>query len=113
LALDGNALKKTFDAFNDFKARQFLSAFATDSALVLAHIEIDQKSNEIPAAQKLFEEIALANRLVTLDAMRCKKTFEAAAVNADLIVQLKENQPSLHGRVEDQCRKEPPPWTRK
>ena len=87
--------------------------FATDSALVLAHIEIDQKSNEIPAAQKLFEEIALANRLVTLDAMRCKKTFEAAAVNADLIVQLKESQPSLHGRVEDQCRKEPPPWTRK
>jgi len=50
-----------------------LSAFATDSALVLAHIEIDEKSNEIPAAQKLFEEIDLANRVVALDAMHCQK----------------------------------------
>jgi hypothetical protein len=75
LALDGKALKKSFDAFNDAKARQVLSAFATDSALVLAHIEIDEKSNEIPAAQKLFEEIDLANRVVTLDAMHCQKNF--------------------------------------
>jgi hypothetical protein len=36
-----------------------------------------------------------------------KKTFEAAAANAHLIVQLKENQPSLHGRVKDHCRKAP------
>ena len=75
LALDGKALKKSFDAFNDAKARQVLSAFATDSALVLAHIEIDEKSNEIPAAQKLFEEIDLANRVITLDAMHCQKNF--------------------------------------
>jgi len=73
LALDGKALKNSFDAFNDAKARQVLSAFATDTALVLAHIEIDEKSNEIPAAQKLFAEIDLANRVVTLDAMHCQK----------------------------------------
>src|SRR5260370_37868386 len=51
LALDGKALRGSFDAFNDAKARQILSAFATDTALVLAHIEIDEKSNEIPALQ--------------------------------------------------------------
>ncbi len=32
-------------------------------------------TNEIPAAQKLFAEIDLANRVVTLDAMHCKKNF--------------------------------------
>jgi len=37
-----------------------------------------------------------------------KKTFEAAAAaNAHLIVQLKENQPTLCGRVEAHCRKAP------
>ena len=41
LAFDGKALKGSFDAFNDAKARQILSAFAVDTALVLAHIEID------------------------------------------------------------------------
>ena len=73
LAIDGKVLKGSFDAFNDARAKQMLSAFATDTALVLAHIEIDEKSNEIPAAQKLLEELDLAGRIVTLDAMHCQK----------------------------------------
>jgi len=73
LAFDGKALKGSFDAFNDAKARQILSAFATDTALVLAHIEIDEKSNEIPAVQKLLEELDVAGHIVTLDAMHCQK----------------------------------------
>ena len=73
LALDGKALKGSFDAFNDVKAKQVLNAFATDTALVLAHIEIDEKSNEIPAAQKLLEELDVADHIVTLDALHCQK----------------------------------------
>ena len=73
LAFDGKVLKGSFDAFNDVKARQMLSAFAVDTALVLAHIEIDEKSNEIPAVQKLLEELDVAGRIVTLDAMHCQK----------------------------------------
>jgi DDE_Tnp_1-associated len=73
IALDGKALKGSFDAFNDAKAGQILSAFAADTALVLAHIEIDEKSNEIPAAQKLLEELDVAGHVLTLDAMHCQK----------------------------------------
>jgi hypothetical protein len=79
LAFDGKALtlrqalRGSFDAFNDAKARQILSAFAVDTALVLAHIEIDEKSNEIPAVQKLLEELDVAGHIVTLDAMHCQK----------------------------------------
>jgi len=73
LAFDGKVLKGSFDAFNDAKARQVLSAFAADTALVLAHIEIDEKSNEIPAVQKLLEELDVAGHIVTLDAMHCQK----------------------------------------
>jgi len=73
LAFDGKALKGSFDNFNGLKARQVLSAFAVDTALVLAHIEIDEKSNEIPAVQKLFEELGVAGHIVTCDAMHCQK----------------------------------------
>jgi len=73
VAFDGKALKGSFDRFNDAKAKQLLSAFAVDTALVLAHIEIDDKSNEIPAVQKLFEELDLAGHIVTCDAMHCQK----------------------------------------
>jgi hypothetical protein len=73
IGIDGKTLRRSFDAMNDVKAKQVLNAFATDTLLVLAHIEIDEKSNEIPAAQKLFEELDLAGCIVTLDAMHCQK----------------------------------------
>ncbi len=73
LALDGKVLRGSFDAFNDSRAKQVLSAFAVDTALVLAHVEIDEKSNEIPAAQKLLEELDVAGHIITLDAMHCQK----------------------------------------
>jgi hypothetical protein len=73
IAFDGKTLKGSFDNFNDMKARQVLSAFATDTALVLAHIDIDEKSNEIPAVQKLLAELDLAGCVVTCDAMHCQK----------------------------------------
>jgi hypothetical protein len=73
IAFDGKALKGSFDNFKDAKARQVLSAFAVDTALVLAHIEISEKSNEIPAVQKLLEELDVAGHIVTCDAMHCQK----------------------------------------
>lgn len=73
IAFDGKTLKASFDNFNDIKAKQVLSAFAVDTALVLAHIEIDEKSNEIPAVQKLLQELDLAGYIVTCDAMHCQK----------------------------------------
>jgi hypothetical protein len=63
IAFDGKTLKASFDAFNDIKARQVLSA----------HIEIDEKSNEIPAVQKLLQELDVAGHIVTCDAMHCQK----------------------------------------
>jgi hypothetical protein len=98
LAFDGKALKSNFDAFNAVKARQMLGAFAGDTALVPAHIEIEEKPNEIPAVQKLLEELDVAGEIITLHATQ---TFEAAAeAQAHLIVLLKDNQPTLCREVE-------------
>jgi hypothetical protein len=74
IAIDGKTLRGSFDNFNDRSAAQVLSAFATDTDLVLAHIEIDEKSNEIPAAQKLLAELGVPDGIfVTLDALHCQK----------------------------------------
>jgi hypothetical protein len=73
IAFDGKTLRASFDNFNDAKAKQMLSAFAVDTALVLAHVEIDEKSNEIPAVQKLLHELDVAGCIVTCDAMHCQK----------------------------------------
>src|SRR5206468_12972980 len=74
IALDGKTLRGSFDNFRDRAASQVLSAFATDTSLVLAHIDVPEKSNEIPAAQTLLAELGVADgAIVTLDALHCQK----------------------------------------
>jgi hypothetical protein len=76
VALDGKTLRGSFDAFHDRAAAQVLTAFATDTALVLAHVDVAEKSNEIPAAQALLAELGIADgALVTLDAIHCQKNI--------------------------------------
>jgi hypothetical protein len=76
IALDGKTLRGSFDRFHDRAAAQVLSAFATDTALVLAHIDITEKSSEIPAAQTLLAELGVAHgAIVTLDALHCQKNI--------------------------------------
>ncbi len=74
IALDGKTLRGSLDNFNDRAAAQILSAFATDTSLVLAHVDIAEKSNEIPAAQALLAELGVqGGTIVTLDAIHCQK----------------------------------------
>jgi hypothetical protein len=73
IAVDGKALKGSFDAMADQRAAQVLSAFTHTQQLILGHVSIQAKSNEIPAAQQLIEELGLRGRVFTLDAEHCQK----------------------------------------
>ncbi len=73
VAIDGKTLRRSFDNFLDRRAAHILSAFASDKALVLGHLECDEKSNEIPAVQTLLASLALTGSVVTVDAMHCQK----------------------------------------
>ena len=69
----------------------------------LAHEVIDEKSNEIPAAQALIAAMGLSDRVFTLErqAYTAEKTFEIArGTGNELIVQVKANQPGLLQRCE-------------
>ena len=52
-----------------------MTAFASASAIVLAHTEIDDKSNEIPAAQQMIRDLGLTGVIFTADAMHCQKNL--------------------------------------
>ncbi len=76
IALDGKTLRGSFDRFHDRTAAQVLSAFATDTMLVLAHVDIAEKASEIPAAQALLADLGVARgAIVTLDALHCQKNI--------------------------------------
>ena len=78
IACDGKVLRGSFDHFNDQKAIQILSAFTSDSHIILAHEEIAEKTNEIPTAQALMEKLALSGYIFTFDALHCQKNAESS-----------------------------------
>jgi len=94
---DGKVLRGSYDNLNDIKSLQILSAFVGSCGIILGHEEIEKKSNEIPAAQKLIEELGLSDRIFTFDALHCQeKTFQAVVETGnDAIVQVKKNQKIL------------------
>jgi hypothetical protein len=75
IALDGKVLRGSFDRFQDQKAAQILSAFCQPEHLILGPLPVSHKTNEIPVAQQLIEELGLNGCLYTLDALHCQKNF--------------------------------------
>src|SRR3954464_5530150 len=83
IALDGKALRGSFDHLNDRTAAHVLSAFASDAALILAHQEVAGAPGEIPAVPTLMEDLGLTGVLFTADALHCQKdSFPRAAAMA-------------------------------
>jgi len=97
IGCDGKVLRGSFDHFKDHKAVQILSAFVSDSHLILAHEEIATKTNEIPMAQALMKKLGLSGYIFTFDALHCQeKTLQIAKESGnEAIVQVKGNQKTL------------------
>nr|VFK05656.1 MAG: DDE_Tnp_1-associated [Candidatus Kentron sp. H]VFK06450.1 MAG: DDE_Tnp_1-associated [Candidatus Kentron sp. H]VFK09665.1 MAG: DDE_Tnp_1-associated [Candidatus Kentron sp. H] len=73
IAVDGKALCGSFDRFQDREAGQILSAFCQNEQLILGHLPVSTKTNEIPVARQLIEELGLKKCVYTLDALHCQK----------------------------------------
>jgi len=78
IAVDGKTLRGSFDAFADRKAAHMLSALRQCDRIVLGHLLVEEKSNEIPAAPQLIEALGLKGCVFTLDAAHCQKNFSSA-----------------------------------
>ena len=106
LSVDGKesrgSKRKTGDC-GEVRALQTLNVYSADYGICLAQRFIEEKTNEIPAAQELLKLIDLKGSVVTADAMNCQK--ETAAVIAesrgDYVLALKGNQPLFYQEVKD------------
>jgi predicted transposase YbfD/YdcC len=103
IAIDGKALRRTFDRARGLGALRLVSAWATANGLTLGQVAVDAKSNEVTAIPRLIELLDLRGCVVTIDAAGCQKEVAAQIVaqEADYVLALKENQPTLYGQVAD------------
>jgi predicted transposase YbfD/YdcC len=102
VAIDGKTAKGSYDREAGSKALHLVSAWATEHRLVLAQTKVQDKSNEITAIPALLEVLDIAGCIVTLDAMGTQKTIaqQIQAAQADYILTLKANHPTLFQQVE-------------
>src|SRR5450631_4686383 len=113
IAIDGKTARRTHDHRKGLKALHTLSAYATSARLTLALLSVPEKTNEITAIPDLLDHLAetkqLAGALVTIDAMGCQVEIadKIVAHEADYLLALKGNQPTLEADVVDYFRTAP------
>ena len=101
VALDGKTLRRSYDRAEGQSALHLVSAWAEERRLVLGHVAVDDKSNEIAAVPKLLEMLSLRGKVVTADAMHCQRQMaqQVVAQGGDYALALKGNQGTLHDDV--------------
>jgi predicted transposase YbfD/YdcC len=102
VAIDGKALRRSFDKGTAKRAIHMVSAWATANGVVLGQRKVDAKSNEITAIPELLDLLALTGCIVTIDAMGCQRAIAQKIVvqGADYVLALKGNQPTLEQAVQ-------------
>src|SRR6267154_1439000 len=101
VAIDGKTSRRSHNRKTGQKALHLVSAFATNSRLVLGQEAVDEQSNEITAIPALVERLDLEGALVSIDAMGCNPNIAQSILDAkaDYLLAVKDNQPTLHADI--------------
>ena len=73
IAVDGKAICSTSEAGKPHSALQILTAYLTESGVVLGQKSIHEKTNEIPVFQEMLDFLDVEGKTITADAMHCQK----------------------------------------
>jgi predicted transposase YbfD/YdcC len=102
VAIDGKVVRRSHDRGAGRSPIDLVSAWASETRLVLGQLAVADASNEIPVVPALLELLALDGAVVTLDAMHTQTATAQTirARGADYVLALKTNQPLTHATVE-------------
>ncbi len=101
IAIDGKALRGSFDKASAQSAIHMVSALATSTKLVLGQEKVSEKSNEITAIPQLLDLLCLEGAIVSIDAMGTQRSIaeKIRDKKADYVLALKGNQGLLHDDI--------------
>lgn len=102
IAVDGKAIRSTSKKGKPHSALQILTAYMTESGVVLGQEAIDKKTNEIPIFQEMLNSLDVKDKTITADAMHCQKETCKKIIDkgGNYVFGLKENQKVFHDDVE-------------
>jgi predicted transposase YbfD/YdcC len=106
IAIDGKTSRRSHDRGADKAPLHLVSAFATTSRLVLGQQAVADKTNETTAIPVLLERLAendgLKGALVSIDAIATNAAIATTIrdAQADYLLAVKANQPTLRSEIE-------------
>lgn len=103
VALDGKTLRRSHDRTNGREALQLVSAWVSAHHLFLGHQAVPDGGSEIATLPQLIDLLDLQHAIVTIDAAgtQADVTQRLVEQEADYVVTLKANQPTVHQDVVD------------
>lgn len=98
IAIDGKFVQGGHKSDNPL---QLVTAFASRTKLILAQLDISEKTNEIKTLPQLLKLIDMSGSIITADAIYCQKdiTKQIGKAKADYIFALKNNHKTLYEDV--------------
>ncbi len=102
-AIDGKVSRRSFRGVDKKNPIHMVSAWSSESGLVLGQLSTHEKSNEITAIPKLLDTVDVRGVVVTIDAMGCQRDIAKKIIDkgGDYILQIKGNQPTLEQETAD------------
>ena len=102
VAIDGKTLRGSHDEYRGKKAIHLISAWCSANQVVLGHLKVDGKSNEITAIPELLALLDLKGAIVSIDAMGCQTDIAEAIIKhqGNYLLGLKGNQGGVLEKVE-------------
>lgn len=104
LSVDGKesrGSRRKQSKYGKIKALQTLNVYSNQYGMCLAQKFIEEKTNEIPAAQEVLRLMDLKHSIITADAMNCQKETVEAIVHSkgEYVLCLKKNQGTFYEEV--------------
>ena len=101
LAMDGKALRGT-RIVGEEGSDQVLSLYDVEDQWVVAQAAVDTKENEIVAAPRILEQVAVEGKVVTADALHTQRAISATIVKrgGDYLWPVKTNQLHLYEDIQ-------------
>jgi predicted transposase YbfD/YdcC len=102
IAIDGKTVRRSFDRRQERSPLHLVSAFATESGVVLMQRASAEQAGELTALPAVLEGLNLKGCLVSLDALGCQRTTAEAIVGrgGEYLLTLKANQGNIYQEVQ-------------
>ena len=101
VAVDGKAVRRSFDRKRGRSPLHLVSAYATERGLVLAQRAAGEGRGELTVLPKLLDGLDLHGCLVSLDALACRPEVAERIMGrgGDYLIALKGNRRKVHAEV--------------